>query len=49
MNNQLTNEQKIQLYREGRYTFPPPPVPHIHWGESSWIRYIDVYGRWLTK
>ena len=40
-------DNKVRMYRAGRYTFPPPPVGHIKWTEADWIRYIDNHGRWL--
>ena len=42
----MTEDEKKQLYWAGRYTCPPPPVPHILWDEAAWIRYIDIYGTW---
>ena len=44
----LTDEQKTELYRAGKYTFPIPPVCHAKWDEAAWIRYVDAHGRWLT-
>lgn len=37
---------KNVAYRLGLYSFPPPPVSHEHWTETSWINYIDRYGCW---
>lgn len=42
----LTHEDKVRLYNEKKYTFPPPPVNTTQWGMDSWIRYIDFYGKW---
>lgn len=43
----LTEEEKIALYRAGRYCFPAPPVYTGNWDEAAWIRFIDKEGRWL--
>lgn len=45
----LTWDQKVQLYREGRYAFPPPPVCTARWTEDSWIRYVDLHGVWIPN
>jgi len=42
----LSHEDKVRLYSEKKYTFPPPPVNPSQWGIDSWIRYIDCYGTW---
>lgn len=41
------NPYKLRMYKEGRYTFPPPPVSHLKWKEADWIQYIDENGKWL--
>lgn len=43
---ELTHEQKIALYRAGRYSFEPPPVYRGNWDENSWIKWIDSNGHW---
>lgn len=43
----VTQAEKIQAYREGRYRFPAPPVSHALWSESAWVAYIDANGQWL--
>jgi hypothetical protein len=43
----MTEKEKRDKYRAGRYAFPPPPVPHARWSEDDWIRYIDQHGSWL--
>jgi hypothetical protein len=42
----LTFEDKLALYREGSYKFPPPDVAGT-WSEKTWVRYIDREGRWM--
>lgn len=44
--SELTQNQKIALYRSGRYSFPPPPVFTGFWGEKEWIKYVDQHGQW---
>lgn len=43
----LTESQKLELYRAGKYLFSPPPVYHENWDELAWIRYIDMHGTWI--
>jgi hypothetical protein len=43
----MTYEQKVELYRAGKYLFPPPPVCHVGWTERNWIDYIDAHGKWV--
>ncbi|WP_273457639.1 hypothetical protein [Nevskia ramosa] len=45
--DRLTDDDKRALYQAGKFAFPPPPVPHLDWSESHWIKYIDSKGRWL--
>ena len=45
----LTQDQKIKLYRAGRYQMKAPPVCHAQWDEAAWIRYVDLHGRWLPN
>lgn len=43
----LTYEDKVYLYRNGKYQMPPPPVVHNLWGMKEWITFIDNHGRWM--
>lgn len=45
----LTDEQKTELYRAGKYMFPPPPVCTVLWDEAAWIRFVDRNGKWLPN
>lgn len=42
-----TYEQKVKLYKDGAYAFPPPPVYTGNWDMDSWIKYIDLHGTWF--
>lgn len=42
----MNENVKRELYRLGRYSFPPPPVLTVNWSMDSWIKYIDINGRW---
>lgn len=44
----LTESEKVELYRAGKYRFPPPPVSHVYWDEAAWIRYVDRFGTWIV-
>lgn len=43
----MTYDEKLRLYRAGRYLFQPPPVMCAMWTEADWVRYIDNCGKWL--
>ena len=42
----LTREQKRDLYRAGRYAYRPPPVATVHWSEDAWINHVQRTGWW---
>ena len=45
----LSIEQKKQLFRKNSYLFNVPPVPTVQWNEDNWINYIDRNGGiWIT-
>lgn len=44
---ELTQGEKLQLYKEGRWQCPMPPVTPARWSDESWIRYIDKHGKWF--
>jgi|TARA_Y100000310_G_scaffold243112_3_gene247529 hypothetical protein len=46
MKSKILNAQKLELYRQGKYAFPPPDVTHAWWTEKDWIDYIDLHGEW---
>jgi hypothetical protein len=39
-------EEKLTRFREGRYSFPAPPVTTTYWTEKDWISFIDKHGIW---
>ncbi len=41
--------QLVELYRAGKYRFPPPPVYHGNWDESAWIRFVNRNGQWIES
>lgn len=44
---ELTHEEKVGLYHKGQYAFAVPPVCHLRWDVTDWVRYIDSCGKWL--
>jgi hypothetical protein len=42
----LPYEEKLMRFREGRYSFPVPPVTTQFWTEKDWIDFIDAKGMW---
>lgn len=44
----MTYLDKQNLYREGKYSCPVPPVSTSLWTEDSWIRWVDAKGHWTT-
>lgn len=44
----MTYDDKVALFKTGKYLFEVPPVPHIMWTLSDWIRYIDTCGEWRS-
>lgn len=45
----MTDKEKQELYRLGKYAFPAPPVGWTKWDMESWIKYIDAHGKWLIN
>lgn len=43
----MTYQEKINLYKEGKYLVPPPPVATGGWSIKNWIDFIDTYGKWI--
>ena len=41
--------QKMELYRNKKYTCPVPPVHTAYWTPVSWIVWIDTHGKWLLE
>lgn len=46
-NNKLTTDEKIILYTNHKYKFPPPSVCCAGWSDYDWIKYIDECGEWI--
>jgi hypothetical protein len=44
-----TEEQKLDMYLKGEYSFKVPPVSHHAWTREDWIRWIDGCGIWQPK
>jgi hypothetical protein len=42
----LTEDEKRELYRRGRYAFSAPAVCTAQWDDTTWIKYIDAAGLW---
>lgn len=42
----MTYEQKVLLYRAGKYVFKAPPVCTALWDERAWIAWIDACKGW---
>ncbi|ASL24396.1 hypothetical protein vBAspPH44_13 [Alteromonas phage vB_AspP-H4/4] len=47
--SELTNANKVWLYRKGYYQIPAPPVQTVHWTEEDWINFIDSKGIWFIS
>lgn len=43
---ELTYEDKILMFEDGKYVMPAPPVLTTLWTTESWIKFIDKEGRW---
>jgi len=43
---EITDEHR-QLYREGKFVMPIPPVYTGSWNEDSWIKWIIISGKFL--
>ena len=41
-----TDEQKLQMYAQGKCVFNTPPVCTRFWSTEAWIRWIDRAGEW---
>ena len=44
----MTHEQKVTLYRAGKYKFKAPPVCTALWDEGAWINWISACNGWLS-
>lgn len=42
----MTHEEKLALYREGKYVFATPPVCTVLWDTLSWVNWIDMCEGW---
>lgn len=49
MEKEFTQEEKVKMFNERQYAFPPPPVCHARWSTADWIKYIDSKGVWRIK
>ena len=45
----LTYDEKLELYENNKYRFPPPPVCTARWNDGDWIKFIDSRGEWILK
>ena len=43
----MTYDQKVALYREGKYMFKAPPVCTTLWDEKEWIAWVTACNGWL--
>lgn len=43
----MTYDEKVALYRAGRYRFKAPPVCCTQWGERDWINWVSACNGWL--
>ncbi len=42
----LKPEEKLALYKAGKYVFRPPDVCHALWDDAAWIAWIDACNGW---
>lgn len=45
---ELTQEEKVKLFNQGMYICPIPPICHVWWSDSDWMRWIDSDGEWCV-
>ncbi len=45
----LTQEEKVKLFKEKHYSFKPPPVCTARWTKADWMKWIDYAGKWDVK
>jgi len=46
---EYTQEQKMEMYKNGEYRFKAPPVCTGRWDDAAWIAFIDAYDGWTPK
>ena len=42
----MTHNEKLYLYRAGKYVFSVPPVFSGNWDDAAWITWIDGCNGW---
>lgn len=47
-NAKLTQEQKMDIYKNGSYSCSPPDVYTGNWDDNSWVKWIDSHGWFVT-
>lgn len=43
----MTEQEKLEKYKDGLYRMEVPPVNSMHWEAGAWITWIDYTGEWL--
>jgi hypothetical protein len=42
----MSNEQKIEKFKAGRWVVASPPVTTNQWSDQNWVDYINNNGQW---
>lgn len=43
----MKTEDKLKLYKQGKYRMKVPPVTTNLWDTGDWLAFIDTHGQWL--